>query len=133
MMNEKVLYLFIFIHGRLLIFVESLALPQSVAVSVKLPLETKKISSNIDFTRVQDQEILTGICTILHICAILTFLFSRFLTFFSTIAMAACIEVSWAWGAPFSWGLMLTEGMIKLATLLWMTKVQLQKHGDRLR
>ena len=120
------MYLFIFIHGRLLIFVESLALPQSVAVSVKLPLEIKNINFNIDFTRVQDQEILTGICTILHICGDITFLFSRFLTFFSTIAMAACIEVSWTAGAPFSWGLMLTEGMIKLlATLLWMTKVQL--------
>ena len=63
----------------------------------------------------------------------ITFRFSRFLTFFSTIAMAACIEVSGAWRAPFSWGLMLTEGMIKLATLLRMTKVQLQKHGARLR
>lgn len=48
------------------------------------------------------------------------------------MAMAACIEVSWTWGAPFSWGLVITEGMIKLATLVWMTKVQLLKHGDRL-
>ena len=36
-------YLFIFIHGRLLILVESLALLQSVTVGIKLPLEHAQI------------------------------------------------------------------------------------------
>merc|ERR1740128_844957 len=35
--------LFIFIHSRLLVFVESLSLPQSVAVSIKLPLSLLQI------------------------------------------------------------------------------------------
>ena len=64
--------------------------------------------------------------------AFLTFLFSKFLTFFSTTAMAAWMEVSVTEEAPFSWGLLTTEGMIKLATLVWMTKIQLLIHGVRL-
>ena len=37
------MYLFIFIHGRLLVLVEGLALPQSVTVGIKLPLEPTQI------------------------------------------------------------------------------------------
>ena len=49
----------------------------------------------------------------------LTFLFSRFLTFFSMIARAACIEVSCDREAPFSKGcFVIAEGILRLATLM---------------
>ena len=62
-----------------------------------------------------------------------TFLFSRFLTFFSTIAIAAWIEVSCGREAPLSKGcFVIAEGIFKLATLFWWIDdwLQLRKLGS---
>ena len=122
-------YLVIFINSRLLILIESLASFQNVAVGVKFALKSIFVQVKMEQSIIGNQPAFYPVIEVAIFWIVHTLRFSKFLTFFSTMAIAACIEVSWTWGAPFSWGLVITEGMFKLATLVWMTKVQLLKHG----